>query len=441
MSDDPKPPPTTALAPAERFTRPLLEAFRRGDVTGLLAQLGLDKLDGPTAVAVRTLAELGVETRRESISVLGAHEAFVRRTRAGDLRQVIMPVRLSLADKTLYQIPIRKPHDPETGELITGNWKTWQDRTRKKAEWKDAVQTSAEVSYQGYLRLNGVAGCAVGSPPTVMVDGEPRTNPYLQRADMGNGRLGDIIRVVIALTVVGPTPATGNPVVVNYTLDYDPSKDLQHMLAKVADDHPNECYLIDESDVEKKPGWKFVPLYGGVGYHVNLRVEAVRGVYAEFVNLLQNALKKAQTIARRNAMKSHPALAVHTCEVDKNGRAVVPVVGWAGDQSAMDKWTALVSRLSRGQTIDVEAVDVTETYDPEKHRAGGGAGGVDVPGTTASGLDPEVEERNRLIEQIDDALPLCSTSLIASLGYNPAKMNADELREVLARMNAHLDKQ
>ena len=52
-----------------------------------------------------------------------------------------------------------------------------------------------------------------------------------------------------------------------------------------------------------------------------------------------------------------------------------------------------------------------------------------------------MEERNRLIEQIDDALPLCSSSTIASLGYNPAKMNADELREVLARINAHLDKQ
>lgn len=435
----PSPAPTTALAAGDRFSRPLLEAFRRGDVTGLLANLGLDKLDGPLALAVRTLAELGVETRRESIHVLGAHEVFVRRTRGGDLRQVIMPVRLSLADKTLYQLPIRKPHDPDTNEVIAGNWKAWQDKTRKKAVWKDVVQTSAEVSYQGYLRLNGVAGCAVGSPPTVMVDGEARTNPYLQRAVMPDGRLGDIIRVVICQTVVGPTPATGNPVVVNYTLDYDPSKDLQHMLARVADDHPDECYLVDESDVEKRPGWKFVPLYGGVGYHVNLRVEAVRGVYAEFVNLLQNALKKAQTIARRNAMKSHPALAIHTVEVDKHGRAVVGVVGWAGDQSAMERWTSLVSRLSRGQTIDAEAVELTEAYDPEQHRAGGGAG-VDVGARAESGLDPEVAEKNRLIEQIDDALPLLSTSVIAGLNYAPAKNSTDELRDILAKINNALDK-
>ncbi len=32
------------------------------------------------------------------------------------------------------------------------------------------------------LRLNAVAGCAVGQPPHVMVDGEERTNPYVERA-------------------------------------------------------------------------------------------------------------------------------------------------------------------------------------------------------------------------------------------------------------------
>lgn len=437
MSDSTAPPPSTALATPDRFARPLIEAFRRGDANGMLLQLGLDKLEGPQALAVRTLAELGLETRRESISVLGNHEAFIRRTRGGDLRQVIMPVRLSLADKTLYQIPIRKPHDPDTGEVITGNYKAWQDRTRKKCLWKDAVQTSAEVSYQGFLRLNGVAGCAVGSPPHVWVDGVERTNPYVQRVDMGNGRLGDIVRVVIALTVVGPTPATGNPVVVNYTLDYDPAKDLQHMLSRVADEHPDECYLVDEEEVEKKPGWKLVPLYGGVGYHVNLRTDAVKGAYAEFINLLQNAVKKAQTIARRNAMKSHPALAYHTCEVDKYGRAVLGIVGWAGDQSAMDRWTNLISRLSRGQTIDVESVNVEEVYDAEKHRAG--EDGVDASGST-SGLDPEVAEKNRLIEQIDDALPHLKNSDIAALGYNPAKMALDELRETLGKINEVLTK-
>ena len=436
-----EPAPTAALAKGEKFTRPLIEAFRRGDAAGMLLQLGLDKIEGPAALAVRTLAELGIETRRESISVLGSHEAFVRRTAGGDLRQVIMPVRLSLAEKTLYQIPIRKPHDPDTGEVVNGNYKAWQEKTRKKCVWQEVVQTSAEVSYQGFLRLNGVAGCAVGQPPSVMVDGVERTNPYLQRVDIGNGRLGDIIRVVIALTVVGPTPATGNPVVVNYTLDYDPAKDLQHMMASVADDNPNDCYLVDESDLEKKPGWKFVPLYGGVGYYVNLRTEAVRKVYAEFTNILQNGLKKAQTIARRNAMKSHPALAYHTVEVDRSGRAVVAIVGWAGDQSAMDRWTQLISRLSRGQTIEAESVSVSEVYDAEKHRAGEADGVDTAPPAAATGIDPELERKNLLIESIDNVLPLLPNSAIGTLGYTPATMSYEELQSVLARCNAILDHQ
>lgn len=453
---DPSPgvaPPSTSTAvvkAGDRFTRPLLDAFRRGDAVGMLTQLGIDKLEGGALVAVRTLADLALETRRESISVLGNHEAFVRRTSHGELRQVIMPVRLSLAEKTLYQIPIRKPHDPDSLEPIAnlGWWHKENERSGKRGRkpiWKDAEQTSAEVSYQGFLRLNGVAGCAVGQPPHVMVDGVARTNPYVQRTELSAGRLGDIVRVVIALTVVGPTPATGNPVVVNYTLDYDPAKDLQHMLAKVADDHPDECYLLDETELptgeEKKPGWKFVPLYGGVGYYCNLRTDGVKEVYAEFVNLLQNAVKKAQTIARRNAMKSHPALAFHTVEVDKNGRAIIPIVGWAGDRSTMDKWTGLVSRLARGQTIDIEAEevrDVSETYDPEQHRAGGGAGHVDAPGTVTE-IDPDVAEKNRLIEQIDGAIPLLSPASVTSLGYDPAKQTVLQLREVLAKVNSILD--
>lgn len=440
MSDPaPTPPPTTALT-KERFSRPLLDAFRRGDVAGLLGIMGLDKLEGPTALAVRNLAELAVETRRESVSVLGAHDVFFRRTSSGELRQVLAPVRLSLAEKTLYQIPVREPHDPDTLKPITNLawWHKENERDGKRGRkplWKDTVQTSAEVSYQGFLRLNGVAGCAVGQPPTVMVDGVERTNPYLQRVELPAGRLGDIIRVVIAVTVVGPTPATGNPVVVNYTLDYDPSKDLQHMLAKVADQHPDDCYLENAEDVEKKKSWAFVPLYGGVGYHCNLRAEKVRDVYAEFTNMLGMALKKAQTVARRNAMKSHPALAIHTVEVDAHGRAIVAVTGWAGDQSAMERWTKIVSRLARGQTIEADVIDVQESYDPDKHASGGD---VDTAGTTAE-VDPAIGERNRLIEAIDNGIALLTPAQVATLPYDPATMTAAELKEVLGKINGILD--
>jgi len=302
----PLPVPATQAAPARvlKLNPSALAALRSGNVGLLVRSLGMDleKMPADVRAGIDQLAHMLVEIRRENVAVLGDHEAFVRRTPSGSLFQVLKPVRLSIHDGSLFRLPAKKrPYYAGTDKPFKGDTKKAAPGT---VEWRETeVSKKADVTYPGFLRLNGVAGCAVGQPPTVIVDGEPKTNPYVQRGEPSRGKgLGDIQRVVIGVTVVGPAPATGNPVVVNYTLEYDPAKDLQHMLAAISEEHGDDCYLIDEPDFEPRAGWKFTPVFGGVGYAYNLRLKDVNGAYSDFIQLLQNAVKKAQAASATTAM-------------------------------------------------------------------------------------------------------------------------------------------
>lgn len=442
VSPPPDPPTQLAtrpgVAPEGGYSPELLAAFQRGDIPGMLGILQLPA-DNPGA---QVLARLARDTRRQDVGVLGSHEAFVRHTPSGSLLQVIRPVAVSIHDGTAWQIPKRRAFDPATGDVI-GNLDAWKAQ-KKRYEWRDVPQTTAHLTYEGFLRQNAVAGCAVGQPAEVIVDGVPRTNPYLQRVQKADGRLGDVVRVVIAVIVVGLTPATGSPVVVNYTLDYDPAKDLLALLGTQAKAAPEEVYLVDEGDFERRPGWTFVPLYGGVGYAVNLRIPGVREAYDTFANILANALKKAQTVARRNAMRAHPALAVHTVEIDKRGRAVIPVVGWAGEDRAMARWAGLVAKLAQGGGADgfgdlVETVVVEATYEPdESPDAAGEASGAEG-GVEGEVVDPDRIAAARLVTQIDDALAMLTPAQVASLKYR-ADGDLAHLRGVYDRITSILDK-
>ena len=415
--------------PAKTFPPEALAALRRGDAGGLLTALGPA---GPEREA--QLAQLALELRRESVAVIGSHEAFVRHTNTGSLLQVIRPVRLALADRTLYQMTTKRPYFKGTNEIAP------RGTDKNRVEWRSVPVTPgvAELTYQGYMRVNAVAGCAVVQPATVVVDGERRTNPYVERVPTANGRLGDIQRIVVGVAVVGPTPATGTPVAVTYTLDYDPAKDLQHMLAQLAEDEPEECYLVDdESGYEKRAGWKYTPLHGGVGFYYNLRNKAVIAIMADFVNLLQNAMKKASTVARRNAMRNHPALGVQSVCIDDQGVALLPVVGWAGDQQAADRWASLMAQLARGQDVQDQVQTITlepEAYDPSKHN-----NATPDAARPVEEADPAAAERNRLIAQIDEGLNLLGPAQVAGLGYRPEAASVEELRATLARMNSMLD--
>lgn len=446
--------PLTTLP--DRLPHLALAAMQRGDVNGMLEALGADLAEGiDPETRWRTLAHrvsnMALELRRQSVAVISDHEAFVQHTPQGSLRRVLKPVTLSMADGTLYQITGRRPVCVEQGHSCFGQVAPKNHSGR--VDWREVPigdPRKATVTYPGYLAMNAVAGCAVGQPPSVVVDGEERTNPYVERWVDDKGRKRDVIRVVIGIVVVGPAPETGNPVVVNYTLDYDPSKDLASMLDRIAKDHPDDCYLAPEAladvELETKPGWHFLPVAGGVGYFYNLRLEAVREAYGKYVEIQGNAMKKAQTVARRNAMKSHPALGRQYARINDQGVARVPVTGWSSQQ--MGQWMDIQERLSKGLDLPeiegLEVINSAEAYDVEQHGATGDAEDVlsqpaedDAPSST--GIDPEVERKNQLILDIDAALDILNPGQIAELGYDPANQTIKELEAISKRASAMVD--
>lgn len=446
---------TTALAKRADFrSRDLVAAFRRGDKAALIALLkGLHgaraDMREPTPAdvvaldgALEDLAQFALELRRENVAVIGDREAFVRRTPDGtELAQVLMPVRLSLHDDTLYQIPVFGKYVPGTNQRMQGD---------ERGEWKAVVPAEnarkASISAYGLNTINRVAGCSIVQPAVIIVDGNEKTNPYVERAPTTGGRPGDIVRIMVAVNVCGPSPATGNPVVIQYTLDVDPGKDLIHMLMTLGREDQSAAYLIDETAWEEERArlkgragqWKMIPLYGGVGLVHDLGNEAVRKAYQKHVNILQNSLKKAQTVARRNALRSHPALAYQTVEVDDKGVATVAVVGWASSGRSMASYVRMLDRIARGQSSEmpeVEVVNVEHNYEPEHDDVDAG----DLRATVEEAAAPVDEEKNRLVEQIDKGLTLLTPAEAEGLAYEPTKLTAEELRAVLTRLNSIID--
>lgn len=424
--DDPQL-PAKVSAPLDHVPLDALRAMKRGDRDGYIAAIKAICVED-SELPVR-LAQVALELRRENVAVIGGHEAFVRHTAEGSLHQVVRPVHLSLGDKSLYQIPKRLMFFKNSDNRAFGKY------DKAKHDWRDEKSSTADLTFFGLQKLNAVAGCAVGQPPQVNVDGEMKTNPYVQRARRKNStRPGDIERVVIMVVVVGPAPATGNLVAVTYTLDYDPSKDLQHMLSAVAKNHEDECYLVSEDDEQiGEKGWQFVPIHGGVGWVFNLRTDKVRQVYSDFINICQNAVKKAQTVARRNAMKQHPALAIPTVLINDRGGAVVAVTGWAQDTSAHGQWQQTMDRLSRGipmpELEHVETIDAV--YEAEEEPQ-------EEDEAEVSEADAELIERNRVIAYINDGLLNVSPSQAGELEFDD-DATLDELKAIKGRIDNMLD--
>ncbi len=447
-------PPTTTTAIAFtglKMGPAALHAATRGDRRGLVSAMGVPwgvdtaALPPNVLALLDSVAEFALELRRQNVAVIGSHEAFVRHTPNGSLHQVVRPVRLSLTEGTIFQIRKKRPvcrdnaHRDQGLPCFGGAINT--DTHKGSHRWEEVVigdPNKGIVTYPGYLALNAVAGCAVGLPPTVNVDGMPKTNPYVERETT------EVIRIVISVVVVGPTPATGNPVVVNYSLDYDPRKDLAHMLLNLRDnaDLKNSVKLVPTRSLKDEDEWGQLGLAAGVSIRYDLSLDAVAGVFSDYVELQANALKKALTVARRNAMKSHPALGVQAVVVNGFGVASVPVVGWAGDDAAMRRWQEIQSALSRGLPLpDADVLEVSEVYDVERDNDGldTETGRSKTQPVTPDKLTEELRQRNAHIEYIDKGIDMLETAQVIELHYDPAAMTLAELSACRAKLDSMLD--
>lgn len=451
MADDDKTPDEGASLPAPvppwddgARRRDYLAALQRGDVDSVLrAFLG----DEPITPKLRHLGEYLVEVRRRSVAVIGSHEAFVRHTERGELQQVVAPVRLSIHDGGLVRIPERRArfytdNDEEVkGKGQQGRW--W--------EWRNVYTRKAVLTYEAYNLVNQVVGCSVAQPPWVTVDGEQRANPYTERDDNG-----DLVRIVIAVNVAGPAPMTGNVVVVQYQLDLDPRADLHHMLSGLMqrrrsddddDDGPSLADMgtppvmlmprahfaafVEEQasdDPAMRYAWHWVPFTGGLGYAHNVRHPEVVKVYGKYIDMIKFAPRKAQTVARRNAMKAHPALGKQTVLVNDQGEAVVRAIGWRAQGDALEDYTRALEAVARGVRVPgIDVIEHTAVYDPNEDRTGEPEldPTIEDEREGADDLDEETQRRNALLAELDHLVPSLTPKQAVSAGYTGREADLD----------------
>ncbi len=261
------------------------------------------------------------------------------------------------------------------------------------------IQGTPMITADGYQRLNQVTSLAVITPDSIKIpanDGQgviQVANPFPIRDPVSGTQRG----VWVKKLAVGYSPM-GSIVVSSSTLFYDFTMyflaDLQEKVRsnKAAG---RLCFQHQITDAEKDKGI-FLP--------IESMGDNVLGIWADMQNTdvlkavstwMQNkhfGERKAQTVAERNALKHHPALAVKLAGVqgpDKNRYGQVLVVGWMHDhnRAELEEFAAAadagqdevngkpVQVVETTATVTDEDVATATEEDPEMVSAGNGEAG------------------------------------------------------------------
>jgi hypothetical protein len=204
----------------------------------------------------------------KSIVALGTDEAFALRDSEGEIRAFKQKVRLSLADGTLTQ-PV------QGGPCV--------------------------VSAQGYEVIGEAVGSFAIFPEKVLVLGEMKNNPYVERDEV-NKR----IRAVYARAIAFRFSSKGLPQVADWTTIFDcPSYRLIDLLAK-AKKCPAAFRLLPTGQSPEdatNQSWARYPFDDASDLWVDTSHDEALTWYAQIINREKKAIDYAQTFARRNAMK------------------------------------------------------------------------------------------------------------------------------------------
>jgi len=216
------------------------------------------KLDDADFAAVANLVN-------KNVVALGTDEAFALADSSGVVRAYKQRVTLSERDGTLCNI-----------------------------------QGQRVVSAPGYELLGEAAGAVVIFPGQVLVNGELRANPFVER-DPNNKRVLSVYCRAVAFRF----SSKGIPQVSDWTTTYDsPNYRLIDLLGK-AKDNPGAFRLlpIEAAAPDDKGTWAVYPFDDSTRLWVNTSHDEALSWYASIINREKKAIDFAQTFARRNALK------------------------------------------------------------------------------------------------------------------------------------------
>lgn len=283
----------------------------------------------------------------QEIATLGSSDVFVRRDTTGQLRLIKQAVRLYADKKEIAS--------------VKGNW----------------IPTIA-----GYNKLNQVAALQQLTPPTLNVNGNTVSNPYVEYVN-GEAKRVYARKIALGYSPIGTMVAVD--VIRHYNFDAYYLQDLQAKLDK----HPDaarfgtslDCPWGDagEALTDAKSGtiyargtkdnsvFVFKVIKDIEGIWIDPSHGSIIEVYNQHIRHQVHGETTAQSMAWRNALKAHPAIATSQVTV-VNGVAEVVVYGWKSEMS-LSEIAEVAEAITRGEApknVEVNRTTEEATYEEVK---------------------------------------------------------------------------
>lgn len=277
------------------------------------------------------LAALVVAMKQRNIALLGEGQGFVTRNKDGFVETIKAQVALSEARKEIY-----------------------------------SVGGKNEITAQGYNRCNQIAGLSILNPPRLFFAGDDQSNPYVE---FDNEKKRTISFVAIRRIAIGPGP-TQNIVAIDSTLLFSTYvyllQDLQKRIKKVpaAGGYGHGDYKPEHLEKVIKRCFPF-EVETGVILYADLAHKEIQDALSQHTQRCKFAERIATTIATRNCLKAHPAIAAQTVQ-PVGGIARVTVYGTKTTYD-FSKLQQMAEDISAGRAdlkeVEVQTVEAEATLD------------------------------------------------------------------------------
>jgi len=260
------------------------------------------------------------------------------------------------------------------------------------------IQGRPSISSKGYNKLNQVAGISVIQPQMI----GDNMNPILEY-DKDSGATS---KVIIRKIGVGYSPI-GNLCVIDETVSFDTSAYFKQEVFRKWKKfrHMGEFQYNPNEDIAKKV---FVPIIGRAGILLDMKHPESINLMNEYLNRQKFAERIAASIARRNCLKAHPAIATSTIKF-KGRQAIVTVYGFKLDYNHK-KIENIVEDASRGVVRDnaelIEHNTIADSDEVEMETASSGDPEHDKVSDNKEIPDTQLQDQKSTIEKIVDMMPV-----------------------------------
>ncbi len=257
---------------------------------------------------------------------LGDGDVFITRDERGEVQSVVADVELSIKDGDFYSIPAGK-----VDKLVP--------------------------SIQGYSKLNRIPGISIIHPRTVSVHGREESNPYVQLS-----KSKTIETVHCRVMAVGLTP-TGQWQIIDKTLFFNVYTYFLQAAQKLVLHTPGAGCLGTKRNkptcYPENTELVFYPIEPPVGVWLVLSNKEAQGLFKEHVQRQKFGDRQASSIAARNALKEHAAIATSQLPTPVNGKVKVRVFGFR-HSAGPKQLISLVESAAHGLEAHVEVKTSTE---------------------------------------------------------------------------------